>query len=352
MEEKNNYIAITIIERILKRKKLFLKVFLITFVVSSLLIIPVPRYYSSTISLAPEIDFLGVNNPLSSIASSFGFNMNSGSTGDAIFPELYPEVISSYNFINKLVNIPVQTNDGKIKTTYFNYLDKHQKKNVLTAPLYKTTSFIKNLFKGGKNKSSQKGIDIFRLTKEQKDIFQKIHQNITCTNDAKTSLIVITVEDQDPLIAATIADSVRQKLQDFITEYRTNKARIDVAHYKALAAEAKRNYENARQRYGSFSDANADVVLQSYRLKENDLENNMQLHYNNYTMIQNQLQVSMAKLQEKTPAFTVVQSATVSLKPAGPKRMVFVAIMLILSAIATTIYINKDLLVSRFHETA
>jgi len=352
MEEKNNYIAITIIERILKKKFLFLKVFLITFIVSCIIIMPVPRYYTSSVSLAPEIDFLGANNPLSSIASSFGFNMNSSSTGDAIFPELYPEVISSYNFIDKLIRIPVQTNDGTIKTTYYNYLDKHQKKNVLTAPFYKMVNFIKDLFKEKKTKGNTKTVDVFRLTKEQKDIFSKIHDNITCTNDPKTSLILISVKDQDPLIAATIADSVRQKLQDFITEYRTNKARIDVAHYKELAAEAKRGYEHARQRYGSFSDANADVVLQSYRLKENDLENDMQLRYNNYTMMQNQLQLSQAKLQEKTPAFTVVQSATVALKPAGPKRMIFVAIMLILSAIVTTIYINKDLLVQRFKEKA
>lgn len=41
--------------------------------------------------------------------------------------------------------------------------------------------------------------------------------------------------DQDPLISATMADSVSMHLQQFITKYRTNKARIDVEHYQKLA---------------------------------------------------------------------------------------------------------------------
>ena len=69
-----------------------------------------------------------------------------------------------------------------------------------------------------------------------------------------------------------VADSVRAKLQDFITEYRTNKARNDVEYYRKLTAEAKREYEKARQGYGSYADQNTDVVMQSYKLKESDLE--------------------------------------------------------------------------------
>lgn len=38
-----------------------------------------------------------------------------------------------------------------------------------------------------------------------------------------------------------MADSVRQHLQNFITSYRTNKARIDVVHYTKLAKEAKKS---------------------------------------------------------------------------------------------------------------
>ena len=38
-----------------------------------------------------------------------------------------------------------------------------------------------------------------------------------------------------------------------------------------------------------------------------------------------------AKLQEATPAFTIIESASVPVKPAGPKRMIISIAMMILS---------------------
>lgn len=88
---------------------------------------------------------------------------------------------------------------------------------------------------------------------------------------------------------------------------------------------------------------NTDIVLESYSSKKDDLENEMQLKFNAYSAMNSQLQAARAKVLEKTPAFTVIKSATVPTKPAGPKRMIFVAIMLLLSWIATTVYISRDL---------
>ena len=48
-----------------------------------------------------------------------------------------------------------------------------------------------------------------------------------------------------------------------IANYRTSKARVDEQYYKTLMTEAKHEYEKARQRYGSYADANTDVQLAS-----------------------------------------------------------------------------------------
>ena len=105
-----------------------------------------------------------------------------------------------------------------------------------------------------------------------------------------------------------------------------------------LYVDAKRQYEKARQRYATFSDANTDVVLESVRSKQEDLENEMQLQYNNYTNMATQYQSAIARLRERTPAFTLLQRATVPIKPAGPKRMIFVATMVFVAFVTTTLY--------------
>ena len=169
--------------------------------------------------------------------------------------------------------------------------------------------------------------------------------------DKKTGVISILVEAQDPLICKTLADSIKDKLQIFITEYRTNKARRDYDYYKDLTEEAKREYEKARQIYGSLSDANTKVALRSVELKMNDMENDMQIKFNAYTTLNGQLQAAKAKVQERTPAFTVLKGATVPIKPAGPKRMLFVIGMLFLATIFTSAYIFKrEILDNLYHQ--
>ena len=88
-----------------------------------------------------------------------------------------------------------------------------------------------------------------------------------------------------------------------------------------LFGEAREQYVKARQQYAAFVDANQDVILQSYKSKEEDLENDMQLKYNAYTQIYEQLQLARAKVQERTPAFTVVQSASVPIKHSNRSKL-------------------------------
>ena len=190
--------------------------------------------------------------------------------------------------------------------------------------------------------------DLLILSKEQDAVVAMIQDNITCSVDKKTDVITITVKDQDKLISATMADSVRVRLQDFITDYRTRKARVDLEYYTKLASEAKSEYEKARRLYGSYADANVDLTLTSFKAKEQDLENDMQLKYNAYTTIVTQLQMAKAKVQERTPAFTVIQGASVPQKPAGPKRVVFVMFMLFLTFTGTLLYVLKNDIISQF----
>ena len=103
-------------------------------------------------------------------------------------------------------------------------------------------------------------------------------------------------------------------------------------------------YENARQKYASFSDANQDVILLELQSQRDDLENDMQLKFNAYSALSTQLQNAQAKLQEHTPSFTIVQSASVPVKPAGPKRMAFVFIVVFLSMMVTFVICNFSLL--------
>ena len=78
-------------------------------------------------------------------------------------------------------------------------------------------------------------------------------------------------------------------------------------------------------------------MLESFKSEEEALENEMQMAYNIYSALQQQEQLAYAKVQERTPVFTTIQNATVPVKHAGPKRMMFVAVMLLLSFVVSVV---------------
>ena len=177
-------------------------------------------------------------------------------------------------------------------------------------------------------------IDPFRMSREDYDIIMMIQEKIACDVDKKTDVITIKVQDQDALVCATLADSVRQRLQNFIIKYRTSKVGEDVAHYQEMRDSAEFEYNQAMEAYSRFCDTHKDIVLQRFQSERDKLENDLALKQTALGAMETQLQATKVRLQEKTPAFTLLQSAIVPVKPAGPKRMLFVICMLIL---ATTI---------------
>lgn len=346
MENKEEHLkqidVVAIAKEMKKHKKQYLIALPVTFVLSCLLILCVPRYYTSTAKLAPEISSFS-SSSLGDIASSFGFDIGGNSAnGDAIFPELYPELIESNDFMVGMFDVKVKSKDGSINTTYYDYLATKRQTPWWT----KAYNSVKQLFDTPDSTPVSKNgkVNPFQLTRRQDQIARLMSKNIKCDIDKKNYVISITVEDQDPLICATLADTVQTKLQDFITAYRTKKAKKDLEYYKKLSSDAKSKYERIRQQYGSYSDANQDMVLESYRLKANDMENEMQLLYNTYTSLQAQVQQAQAKLLMQTPAFTTLQSASVPLKPAGPKRMLFVLGMTFIAFIVVTVYSIRKLI--------
>ena len=349
MEEQKNIIDLRkIFNTIWTNKKKFLIVWVITSILSCIWIFPQPRYYIASVSLAPETAGEDVSG-IAGIASSFGFNIGGAGT-DALYPTLYPDLMESNDFIAGLMTIQITTiekdDEPSLTTDYYTYLKLHQKKNLLTSPFTKAIYSIKAMFsnkKAGKPITA-KELNPFRLSEKDADLFDKAKDKITCSVDKKTDVISISVQDQDPLVCATMADSVRQHLQDFIIMYRTKKARIDVEHYQQLADSAKLEYESAVNKYSIFCDANQDVVLQSINSKRDALEQDMQFKYNTYNALATQLEAMKAKVQERTPAFTTLKSASVPVKPAGPKRVFFIIGMLIMVTFGYSLWIIRKIL--------
>lgn len=318
-------------QAIKKYKKLYCWTLGIAFVIATIIGFSLPKTYNCQILLAPETgggsSSLG---GLASLAASFGVAVGGSSQGgDAITPTVYPDLMKSVDFKTSLFPIKVkQKGKDKKAMTYYDYLKYEWRVPWwedwfgLTAPKLKPDTIV----------------NTFELTGEQARIAGLAIQNVQCKIDKKTGLITIDVKMQDPYVAAQLADSVKNRLQDFLTEYRTKKARHDLNFALMLNKQAKKDYERARLLYSEYMDANQDVTLLTAAQKQNDLENEMQLAYNNFTATSASVLTAKAKVQETTPSFTTIQSATVPLGPSGPNTRMIMLVCLFLAVLGTTIY--------------
>lgn len=335
-----------VLSAIYEKRKIYYYVLPIAFLLSSLYIVCIPRFYTSEIEVAPETDTSKSGaGALGSLASTFGLDLSSMESNDAITPLLYPDLMEDNGFVSEMFKIKVTTADGKVSTDYYDYLMHHQEYPWWTVLYVK----IKQLFLSPKGGGDGKP-DPYRPSEDDFALMKYIRASIELKVDKKTGAITISTVDQDPLVAKTLADSVESRLERFIKEYRTNKARKDMEYYKNLAAQAKHDYERARQLYASFSDNNMDALMVSVRSKQDDLENEMQLKFNAYSTLNNQLQAAMAKVQERTPAFMIIRGASVPIKPDGPKRMIFVLFAVVLAFMGTTCYVLREIILPKSQE--
>ena len=321
-----------------KYKRLYYKVLPVTFIVAAILTLSMPNYYSCTVMLAPEMSGTKGGGSLSSLASSFGINLGGASAGaDALMPTLYPDLMNSVTFRTSLFSVKVFREADTTQTmTYYDYLKEGQKAPWWSEGMKAVSEAIVMLFPP--KKMDEEKVNAFKLTREQAAIVKAIGQKVVCDVDKKTMVITINVTDQDPLIAATMADSVQTRLQRFITDYRTRKARIDLEYNQKICAEAKERYDNARKNYADYADANQKIFLERARSRQSELETELQLQQRAYSQIAAQLQLAEAKVQEETPAFTTLQPATVPIQKDGPKRSRICLIFLFLAFLATTAY--------------
>ena len=326
-----------------KHKSLYKKVLPITFVLGCIIALSIPKTFTCEVLLAPELSTRRTTASISALASQMGLKMGSGTLGntEALYPTLYPDLINSTDFKVSLFNIPVHQQDSTRIMSYYVYLRDEQKKPWWSMAIEGVSDYAQYLVSLIVETDSvdQDKIDPFQLTKLQSRIVKSLEKSIVCEVDERTLEITITVTDQDPLICATMADSVKARLQGFITDYQTKKSRVDVDFNRKLCEEAKARYDEAREKYAAYADAHQDMMYQSDRTKLINLENDMQLKYNAYNSVAQQLIAAEAKVQEATPSFTTLQSATVPVNKSGPGRVKIVLVLMFLAFLGTSAWV-------------
>ena len=319
-----------ILRRIIAIRKSLYKAAGVGVILGIIIALSIPKQYTVTVTLSPEMGGDKASSGLASLASSFLGTAATSSSPDALNATLAPDIVASTPFILELFNTKVQTLNGKLDTTLVAYLDEQKQPwwGYIKAAPGIAIGAIKSLF--SEEPDTVSVLNPFQLTKKESEKVEGLRKVLTADVDKKTAMTTITVTLQDPKVTAIVADSVVAKLQQYIIDYRIKKAKEDCAYLEQLYKERQQEYYDAQSKYAHYFDSNRNIALQSVRAEQERLQNDMNLAYQVYSQVAQQLQVARAKIQEEKPVFAVVEPATVPLEPSGTsKRVIFMGIILL-----------------------
>lgn len=340
MEEKNRYLTDlvrheeevdveNIINTLWQNRKKLLVACLMGAIVGLMLACTFPKVYKSGILLAPETEQT-MGSGISSIASMMGVSLDN--SVDAINVTMFPDIVVSTPFLFKMLDLQVETKDG-LSMTLSEYMTDHQKKPlfevVLGAP-FELLGWLTSL--GKEQVQEEETLDIYNLPKEERMIIRELGEAISISTDKKTGITSISVEMQDPYVATTYVDAVKENLKEYISEYRTTKSRQDVENLEAICKQRKADYYKAQKAYADFADANKNLVLLRAQAEQLKLQQEMQLAYQVYSQVATQLEGARIKEQQAKPVFVVLEQASVPLRRSFPSKPMF---MLAFAFIAT-----------------
>ena len=334
VDEENEIDLMDILRRIVGIRKAIYKAAGIGLLIGIVVAISIPKQYTVTVTLSPEMGS-AKEGGLSGLAASFlGNGVTMGDATDALNASLSADIVSSTPFLMELsaMKIPVTRNEVMTLDTYLDEESSPWWNYVIGLPGM-VIGGVKSLFtedEEGVMSSDKASQGTIELSKKELRKISTLKKMITASVDKKNSMTSVTVTFQNPMVAAVVADSVVNKLQEYIIDYRTFKAKEDCLYLEKLFKERQQEYYAAQQKYADYLDSHDNIILQSVRAEQERLQNDMSLAYQVYSQVASQLQIARAKVQEEKPVFAVVEPAVVPLDPSVTSKKIYVLVFIFL----------------------
>lgn len=334
-DEKAEIDLMDIFRKIIGIRKIIYKAAGIGLLIGVIVAISIPEKYTVGVTLSPEMGNTK-GGGLSGLAASFlgsGMAINEGT--DALNASLSADIVSSTPFLLELSTMKIPALEGETMTLNV-YLDEESSpwwSYVIGLPGM-VIGGVKSLFTEEESElvpSDKANLGTIELSKKESKKIESLKKKILASVDKKTSMTTVSVTLQNPKVAAVVADSVVRKLQEYIIDYRTSKAKEDCLYLERLFKERQQEYYDAQKKYADYMDSHDNIILQSVRAEQERLQNDMSLAYQVYSQVANQLQVARAKVQEEKPVFAVVEPAVIPLYPSGTSRKIYVLAFIFLS---------------------
>ena len=323
-----------LISKLWKKRSMIIKWCIAGAIVGLVVGFSIPKTYTASVTFAPEMQ-QKTSSGVSSIASMMGVNLNN--SVDAISVEMFPDVVHSTPFIVELFDIPVtfERKDSVITVPLVEYMKEYQRSpwwSIVIKVPFKLFGWCMDLVTPDKEEVVCDGtLNPHNLPKEERDIVKYFAENILIDVDKKSFKTQMSIDMQDPYVVATVMDAIIENLKDYMSGYRTSKARQDVENLEVICEQRKSDYYKAQQTYANYIDSNKNVILHSAQADRERLQQEMNLAYQVYSQVATQLEGARIQAEQAKPVFVIINPVTVPINRTSPSKVKLLIIFMLLA---------------------
>ncbi|MGQ8337727.1 Wzz/FepE/Etk N-terminal domain-containing protein [Sunxiuqinia sp. A32] len=299
-----------------------------------------PKEYIATTTMVPQTKDSNASKlgGLSSLAAMAGFNMNNMESPATLSPMLYPQIVNSVPFQHDLLNASYTIEGSSEPVNLFTYYTEIKKLGLF--PLIKRytiglPSIILRAFKG--KQDSTNGIrssnNLLKLTEEQERIRKKLSEQINIEINDKEGYITLSSRFNKAELAAQVTQKSQQLLQQYITDFKIEKASEKLHFIEERYAEKKAEFEQAQKNLATFRDRNKNVSSAMALTEEERLQSEYQLAYSVYSELAKQLEQAKIQVKEETPVFAIIQPVQIPVDKSKPNRPLILFVWMFLGGI-------------------
>jgi len=322
--------------------------------------------FESDAILMPEMqqqERSGAGRLLQQFGGQFGINAGSEMPQGTIPPMIYPRIVNSLPFQLELMEKEIHFRDYGVTTTWPDFLENHYSRPLTAYAIDYTVklpltvlSGIRSLFGGSEAEeiiSQEDPMDAqyITLSRDQHRLINNLRDRISVSQDQETGLLTTRVKLQDARAAAELNRFLIERLKEYITEYRVEKARQTVEFTEQQKNEAQERFEKAQLALADFRDRNISLSTARAQTEAERLQDEKNLAFNVYNSVSQRLEESRLRLQEQTPVFKEVQAVNVPSERSEPKRGVMMVVFTLLGGIVAVGYVLISPLISSFRES-
>ena len=337
---------IALIKAIWNDRKTIIYTTIVVMIIGVMIALFSPVKYSASAVLLPQAEggdmTSGSMGKLGALAGLAGIDMGGmlGGTVTTITPDLYPDILMSYPFLDEL-----------LKCSF--YFEKESENIVLYDKLFADTisGFGSKVLKYTvrlpwtiKNAITKKSSNIKKsnITDNQNFGLIIMDENLFRVLGAVSEMIYVNVDKQSGLIrvgasmvkeqvaAAQLAQKVVDLLQKYIIDYKTKQVQENLEFIENRYSEIKIEFELKRKEFFDYRDSHRNPVTERTDIYFQELSDAYNLLTNLNISLAEQLEQAKIAVKKETPVFSVIEPVKVPFKKSSPQRMKIMVISLFL----------------------